>query len=232
MMPNILVVEDELPIQRLIQFALEQAGFEVILSQSAEEAQQIINDKLPDVVLLDWMLGGISGVEFAQVLRTDTRTKDLPIIMLTARGEETDMELGLGMGADDYITKPFSPRELIARIKALLRRRTPHKTDHTVKVGKLVLNPVDRTAVVDGTTIHFGPTEFKLLHFFMTHTGRIYSRTELLDLVWGDHIFIEERTVDVHIRRLRRELEIGGVADYVQTVRGVGYAFDDKSGNA
>ncbi len=232
MMPNILVVEDELPIQRLIQFALEQAGFEVILSQSAEEAQQIINDKLPDVVLLDWMLGGISGVEFAQVLRTDTRTKDLPIIMLTARGEEADMELGLGMGADDYITKPFSPRELIARIKALLRRRTPHKTDHTVKVGKLVLNPVDRTAVVDGTTIHFGPTEFKLLHFFMTHTGRIYSRTELLDLVWGDHIFIEERTVDVHIRRLRRELEIGGVADYVQTVRGVGYAFDDKGGNA
>lgn len=224
-MPTILVVEDELPIQRLIEFALGQAGFAVILSQSAEDAKVIIDDKLPDVVLVDWMLPKMSGVELTQLLRTSLRTRDLPIIMLTARGEEADMELGLGMGADDYITKPFSPRELIARIKALLRRRTPHKTDSIVKVGKLSLNPTDRTVMVDDTPIRFGPTEFKLLHFFMTHTGRVYSRTELLDLVWGDHIFIEERTVDVHIRRLRRELEVAGLAHYVQTIRSAGYAF-------
>lgn len=224
-MPNVLVVEDEIAIARLIQFGLEQAGFTVQMAESAEDAKVLIDDKLPDVVLLDWMLPKMSGVKFAKLLREQDRTQDLPIIMLTARGEETDKETGLNLGADDYITKPFSPRELVARIKALLRRRTPHKTDSTVTVGKIALNPTDHSVNVDGVAVHFAPTEFKLLHFFMTHTGRIYSRGELLDLVWGDHVFIEERTVDVHIRRLRRELEVVGVADYVQTVRGVGYGF-------
>ncbi|WP_446030809.1 phosphate regulon transcriptional regulator PhoB [Moraxella nasovis] len=224
-MPTILVVEDESNILRLIEFGLTQAGFDVICVDSSEDARRVIDDKLPDLVLLDWMLPTMSGVDFVKVLRANNRTADLPIIMLTARGEEMDKEMGLNLGADDYITKPFSPRELIARIKALLRRRTPHKSDHVVQVGKITLNPAEYTVSVDGVLINFAPTEFKLLHFFMTHTGRIYSRGELLDLVWGDHVFIEERTVDVHIRRLRRELEVVGVSDYVQTVRGVGYGF-------
>ncbi|MCL1623625.1 phosphate regulon transcriptional regulator PhoB [Moraxella sp. Tifton1] len=226
--PSVLVVEDESSIQRLIEFALVQAGFGVLLVDSAEAAKVVIDDKLPDVLLLDWMLPKMSGVEFAKELRSSDRTSDLPIIMLTARSEENDKELGLNWGADDYVTKPFSPRELVARIKALLRRRAPQKTDSIVKVGRLTLSPQDHQVMVDDTPVHFGPTEFKLLHFFMTHTDRIYSRAELLDLVWGDHIFIEERTVDVHIRRLRRELESSGVAHYVQTVRGVGYGFGAK----
>lgn len=170
----------------------------------------------------------MSGVAFAQALREAARTSDLPIIMLTARSEENDKELGLNLGADDYVTKPFSPRELVARIKALLRRRAPQKTDSVVKVGRMTLNPQDHEVSVDGRSVHLGPTEFKLLHFFMTHTDRIYGRAELLDLVWGDHVFIEERTVDVHIRRLRKALEEMGVAHYVQTVRGVGYGFSAK----
>ena len=224
-MPNVLVVEDEVAIARLIQFGLEQAGFDVQMAESAEDAKVLIDERLPDVVLLDWMLPKMSGVQFAKLLRQNERTSDLPIIMLTARGEESDKETGLNLGADDYVTKPFSPRELVARIKALLRRRKPHKTDSVVQVGKIALNPTEHSVTVDGVAVHFAPTEFKLLHFFMTHTGRIYSRGELLDLVWGDHVFIEERTVDVHIRRLRRELEALGVTDYVQTVRGVGYGF-------
>lgn len=227
MTSRILVVEDELAIQRLIEFALEQAGFEVTLVDSAEMAKTLIDEQLPDVVLLDWMLPKMSGVEFAKELRSQVRTKDLPIILLTARGEEADKELGLNLGADDYVTKPFSPRELVARIKALLRRRAPQKVDDVVKVGKLTLSPSERLVKTGEQVISFGPTEFKLLHFFMTHTDRIYSRRELLDLVWGDHVFIEERTVDVHIRRLRKELEVVGLEHYVETVRGVGYCFSD-----
>lgn len=225
---TVLVVEDEPAIQRLIEFALVQAGFKVVLAESAEDAKAIIAEKLPDVLLLDWMLPKMSGVAFAQALREAARTSDLPIIMLTARSEENDKELGLNLGADDYVTKPFSPRELVARIKALLRRRAPQKTDSVVKVGRMTLNPQDHEVSVDGRSVHLGPTEFKLLHFFMTHTDRIYGRAELLDLVWGDHVFIEERTVDVHIRRLRKALEEMGVAHYVQTVRGVGYGFSAK----
>ncbi|WFF39183.1 phosphate regulon transcriptional regulator PhoB [Moraxella nasibovis] len=225
---TVLVVEDEPAIQRLIEFALVQAGFKVVLAESAEDAKAIIAEKLPDVLLLDWMLPKMSGVAFAQALREVARTSDLPIIMLTARSEENDKELGLNLGADDYVTKPFSPRELVARIKALLRRRAPQKTDSVVKVGRMTLNPQDHEVSVDGRSVHLGPTEFKLLHFFMTHTDRIYGRAELLDLVWGDHVFIEERTVDVHIRRLRKALEEMGVAHYVQTVRGVGYGFSAK----
>lgn len=225
---TVLVVEDEPAIQRLIEFALVQAGFKVVLAESAEDAKVIIAEKLPDVLLLDWMLPKMSGVAFAQALREAARTSDLPIIMLTARSEENDKELGLNLGADDYVTKPFSPRELVARIKALLRRRAPQKTDSVVKVGRMTLNPQDHEVSVDGRSVHLGPTEFKLLHFFMTHTDRIYGRAELLDLVWGDHVFIEERTVDVHIRRLRKALEEMGVATYVQTLRGVGYGFSAK----
>ncbi len=222
---TILVVEDEQAISKLICFNLAQAGFEIVAVESAEEARAVIYDKLPDVVLLDWMLPKLSGVDFAKELRQTERTKELPIIMLTARGEESDKELGLNLGADDYVTKPFSPRELIARIKALLRRRAPQKTDAIINVGRLSLNPQDHSVSADGQKVHFAPTEFKLLHFFMTHTNRIYSRRELLDLVWGDHVFIEERTVDVHIRRLRRELEAQGLSGYIETVRGAGYSF-------
>ena len=228
MRSTILVVEDEEAIMRLLQFELELKGFTVICAESAEEARILIDDKLPDVVLLDWMLPKMSGVEFAKELRNTPRTKELPIIMLTARGEEEDTELGLNIGADDYITKPFSKKELVARIKALLRRRAPQKSDSTVQVGKLTLNPAERLVLADEKVIAFGPTEFKLLHFFMTHTDRIYSRRELLDLVWGDHVFIEERTVDVHIRRLRKELKSVGLERYIETVRGIGYCFGDK----
>lgn len=228
-MPKVLIVEDEVAIARLIEFGLEQAGFLVQMAESAEDAKMLINECLPDVVLLDWMLPKMSGVELLQILRQNKRTKDLPIILLTARGEEKDKETGLNLGADDYVTKPFSPRELVARIKALLRRRMPHKSDDVITVGKITLNPAEHRVYVDGVVVYFSPMTFKLLHFFMTHTGRIYGRGELLNLVWGDHVFIEERTVDVHIRRLRRELEAVGVADYIQTVRGVGYGFGNVS---
>ncbi|TWV80542.1 phosphate regulon transcriptional regulator PhoB [Moraxella sp. VT-16-12] len=228
-MPKVLIVEDEVAIARLIEFGLEQAGFLVQMAESAEDAKMLINECLPDVVLLDWMLPKMSGMELLQILRQNKRTKDLPIVLLTARGEEKDKETGLNLGADDYVTKPFSPRELVARIKALLRRRTPHKSDDVITVGKITLNPAEHRVCVDGVAVYFSPMTFKLLHFFMTHTGRIYGRGELLNLVWGDHVFIEERTVDVHIRRLRRELEAVGVADYIQTVRGVGYGFGNVS---
>lgn len=225
MSATILVVEDAEAISTLICFNLTKAGFHCIAVASAEDARRAIYDKLPDVVLLDWMLPKLSGVEFAKELRDTERTKELPIIMLTARGEEADKEMGLNLGADDYITKPFSPRELIARIKALLRRLAPQKTDAVISLGSLSLNPQDLTVLAGEEKIHFAPTEFKLLHFFMTHPNRIYSRRELLDLVWGDHVFIEERTVDVHIRRLRRELATHGLDGYVETVRGAGYSF-------
>ncbi len=229
MKATILIVEDEEPITKLISFTLKQAGFATLNVGSVEEARPLINNKLPDVVLLDWMLPNMSGVAFAKELRQQERTKDLPIILLTARSEDVDKETGLNLGADDYITKPFSPRELVARINALLRRRAPQKTDAVIQVGKITLNPQDLTVVADGENFIFGPTEFKLLHFFMTHTDRIYSRREILDLVWGDHVFIEERTVDVHIRRLRRELEKVNLHHYIETIRSAGYCFSVKS---
>lgn len=225
---NVLVVEDEKAITTLIRFTLEQAGFRVSTAASVEEAKPLLMAELPDVALLDWMLPGISGMQFTKQLRGDERTRDLPIILLTARGEDADKEQGLNQGADDYITKPFSPRELIARINALLRRRAPQKTSELIDVQGLVLDPAEQRVQGNGKTIAFGPTEFKLLHFFMTHPERVYSRRQLLDLVWGDHVFVEERTVDVHIRRLRRGLESGGFDRFVQTVRGSGYRFSQK----
>lgn len=225
---QVLVVEDEAAIQTLLQFTLEQAGFAVTCTESAESAKALVDEALPDVVLLDWMLPGQSGVRLAEQLRQNSRTRDLPIILLTARSEDIDKEHGLNLGADDYLTKPFSPRELIARINALLRRRAPQKTDSSIEIQGLKLDPVEQRVYGNGQSIAFGQTEFKLLHFFMTHTERVYSRRQLLDLVWGDHVFVEERTVDVHIRRLRRALEPCSLDYLIQTVRGSGYRFSSK----
>jgi two-component system phosphate regulon response regulator PhoB len=220
---NILVVEDEPAIQELIAINLEHAGHSVLRALNAEQASQMVREVLPDVVLLDWMLPGQSGLAFARRLREDERTRAIPIIMLTARGTEADKIAGLESGADDYITKPFSPRELVARIKAVLRRRSPQLTGEPVVVGGLRLDPGTHRVSADTTQLDLGPTEFRLLHFMMTHPERVHSRTQLLDQVWGDHVFVEERTVDVHIRRLRKSLEPSGHDRLIQTVRGSGY---------
>ncbi|WP_028454504.1 phosphate regulon transcriptional regulator PhoB [Chitinilyticum litopenaei] len=220
---NILLVEDEPAIQELIAFNLSQAGHHVMRADSVENAQQIVRNALPDLILLDWMLPGMSGIDFARKLRADERTKTIPLIMLTARSDEHDKIVGLETGADDYITKPFSPRELQARIKAVLRRRAPQATDDPVEIKGLRLDPVTHRVTGNGNPIDLGPTEFRLLHFFMTHAERVHSRAHLLDQVWGDHVFVEERTVDVHIRRLRSSLEGSGHDSLIQTVRGSGY---------
>lgn len=223
MAANILLVEDEPAIQELIAFNLQQAGHHVMRADSAEAGLAVVKSALPDLILLDWMLPGMSGVEFARKLRSDDRTKLVPVIMLTARSEEADKITGLETGADDYITKPFSPRELQARIKAVLRRRAPQMTDDVVEVKGLSLDPATHRVSGNGVGIDLGPTEFRLLHFFMTHPERVHSRAQLLDHVWGDHVFVEERTVDVHIRRLRSALEPTGHDALIQTVRGTGY---------
>ncbi|PIX97718.1 MAG: phosphate regulon transcriptional regulatory protein PhoB [Hydrogenophilales bacterium CG_4_9_14_3_um_filter_63_34] len=223
MSASILIVEDEPGIQELLKFNLGHHGHEVIVASDAEEASARMRDSLPDLILLDWMLPGASGIELARRIRSDPRLKDIPIIMLTARGDERDKVLGLETGADDYITKPFSPRELMARIQAVLRRRAPQMTEDTVEIAGLRLDPVAHRVHGDGSPLDLGPTEFRLLHFLMTHVERVYSRSQLLDQVWGDHVFVEERTVDVHIRRLRSALEPTGHDRLIQTVRGAGY---------
>ncbi len=223
MAATILVVEDEPAIQELISYNLKQAGHQALKADNAEQAMNLVQNALPDLILLDWMLPGISGVEFARRLRTDKRTRTIPIIMLTARSEEQDKLTGLDSGADDYITKPFSPRELNARVKAVLRRRAPQMTDDVVQIGALKLDPASHRITGNNVPVELGPTEFRLLHFFMTHPERVHSRTQLLDQVWGDHVFVEERTVDVHIRRLRKALEPTALDSLIQTVRGTGY---------
>ncbi|WP_407279346.1 phosphate regulon transcriptional regulator PhoB [Aromatoleum evansii] len=223
MAANILLVEDEPAIQELIAANLGRAGHHVVRAGDAETAQRIVRDALPDLVLLDWMLPGMSGIELARRLRADERTRAIPIIMLTARGEEQDKVAGLEMGADDYITKPFSPRELVARIKAVLRRRAPQATEDPVALGGLCLDPATHRVSAGEQPVALGPTEFRLLHFLMTHPERVHSRAQLLDQVWGDHVFVEERTVDVHVRRLRAALEPVGQDGLIQTVRGSGY---------
>ena len=225
MKAKILIVEDEPAIQELLAFNVTQAGFLAFCAEDADRAWQQIRDNVPDLILLDWMLPGISGVMLAKQLRADAHTKDIPIIMLTARGEERDKVQGLESGADDYVTKPFSPRELMARIRAILRRHAPQMPDETVTVGALELSPSTHRVTAKGITVELGPTEFRLLHFFMTHTERVYSRMQLLDQVWGTQVFVEERTVDVHIRRLRAALEPAEMDNLVQTVRGSGYRF-------
>ncbi len=229
---TILVVEDELAIQELISFNLKKAGHMVLCADNAEQAKRMINNVLPDLVLLDWMLPDMSGIEFARKLRREERTKTIPIIMLTARVQESDKVSGLEAGADDYITKPFSPRELIARIKAVLRRRLPEMSDEIIEIGGLRLDPTTHRVHVHTsdklskpTEILLGPTEFRLLHFLMVYKERVHTRAQVLDRVWGDHVFIEDRTVDVHIRRLRKILEAVGKENLVQTVRGTGYRF-------
>jgi two-component system, OmpR family, phosphate regulon response regulator PhoB len=221
----ILVVEDEPAIQELIAVNLEHAGHRVLRAANAREAEACVAEQLPDLVLLDWMLPGTSGLGYARQLRTDARTRDLPIIMLTARATEPDKLAGLEGGADDYITKPFSPKELLARIKAVLRRRAPQLTEDSVEIDGLSLNPVAHRVKGAGKNIELGPTEFRLLHWFMTHPERVYTRAQLLDEVWGDHVFVEERTVDVHIRRLRQALEPTRHDRLIDTVRGTGYRF-------
>ena len=223
MTATVLVVEDEPQIQELVAVNLEHSGHKVVRAASAEEAETAIRAALPDVVVLDWMLPGESGLSFARRLRGDARTRDLPILILTARAMEQDKVSGLEAGADDYLTKPFSPKELAARIKAVLRRRAPQLSGDAVELEGLRLDPGTRRVTTQGTRVELSPSEFRLLHFLMTHPGRVYSRAQLLDQVWGDHVFIEERTVDVHIRRLRKALEPSGHDRLIDTVRGSGY---------
>ena len=225
MSATILVVEDELGIQEVLKFNLGQHGHDVVVAPDAEDALNLLRGALPDLILLDWMLPGMSGIDLARRIRSDARLKTIPIIMLTARAEERDKIQGLDTGADDYITKPFSPRELMARIKAVLRRRAPQMTEDPVEVEGLRLDPLSHRVFGNQRPLDLGPTEFRLLHFLMTHPERVYSRSQLLDQVWGDHVFVEERTVDVHIRRLRSALEGTGHDRLIQTVRGAGYRF-------
>ena len=222
---SILVVEDEPAIQELIAITLTRNGHSVRRTATAKDAYDAVTEALPDVILLDWMLPDGSGPSLAKRLRTETRTREVPIIMLTARATDEDKVAGLDSGADDYVTKPFSPRELEARIQAVLRRRTPQLSKEAVEIEGLVLNPATRVVTGGKITLKMGPTEFELLHFFMTHTDRVYSRAQILDQVWGDHVFLEDRTVDVHIRRLREALSPGKHDRLIETVRGAGYRF-------
>lgn len=222
-MSRVLVVEDESAIAELISINLRHAGYEVTTAATAEEAQAAIDAVLPELVLLDWMLPGQSGIALAKRWRSQVRTRDLPVIMLTARAEEADKIAGLDAGADDYLVKPFSPNELLARIRAVLRRKAPEALDSVVEVGGLRLDPSTRRVMRGETEVRIGPAEFRLLHFFMTHPERVHSRAQLLDRVWGDHVFIEERTVDVHVKRLREALEPVQCARMIETVRGAGY---------
>ena len=222
-MSRILVVEDEPAIAELIAINLRHAGFEVTVAADADEAQDAIDRVLPALVVLDWMLPGRSGHALVRQWRAVPRTRALPVIMLTARSEEADKVSGLDAGADDYLTKPFSANELLARIRALLRRQSPDALDAAVEIGALKLDPATRRVTSRGREVKIGATEFKLLHFLMTHPERVHSRTQLLDRVWGDHVFIEERTVDVHIKRLRETLTPVDCQQMIETVRGAGY---------
>ena len=223
MTARILIVEDEPAIGELIAVNLRHAGYTPLLAHDAASARQQIDAALPDLLLLDWMLPDSPGIELARRLRADSRTRGLPIILLTARAQETDKLAGFEVGADDYITKPFSPRELLARVKAMLRRAAPLAADEALEVGGMRLDPVTFRVQAGDTPISLSPTEFRLLHYLMTQPDRVHSRARLLDAVWGDHVFIEERTVDVHIRRLRVALQPTGHDRLVETVRGGGY---------
>jgi len=224
-MPRVLVVDDEAAICDMIRFALEKAEMQTQTAANAHEALLCINDVRPDVILMDWMMPGVSGLELTRRLRKDSYTEDIPIIMLTARVTEDDKVAGLEAGTDDYVIKPFSPRELIARIKAVLRRSSPANESGQLAAGELILDTASRRVLHGDDEIRMGPTEYRLLEFFMGHAGRAYSRSQILDHVWGASAYLEERTVDVHIRRLRKVLEPCGISQYLQTVRGHGYRF-------
>jgi len=222
---TILIVEDELVTQKLIAVNLERAGHQVMRAASVPEAKAAIREVLPALVLLDWVLPDATGVSFIRQLRTDQRTRDIPIIMLTSRSQETDKITGLEVGADDYMTKPFSPGELLARVKAVIRRRAPQHSDDIVEIAGLRLDPAAYRITGNGKKIELGAIEFRLLHFFMTHPDRVYSRGQLLDEVWGDHVFVDDRTVDVHIRQIRQALQPSGHGEMIETLRGLGYRF-------
>jgi two-component system phosphate regulon response regulator PhoB len=225
---QILVVEDETPIREMITFVLEQNGFNTIEACDIEQALQKVNEPYPDLILLDWMLPGGTGVKLAKKLKQNEYTRNIPIIMLTARSDEDDKVAGFEAGIDDYITKPFSPKELIARIKAVIRRVSPTSLEEDVEFHGLKLDPVSHRVAINDENLDLGPTEFRLLHFFMTHTERVYSREQLLDNVWGTNVYVEDRTVDVHIRRLRKAISGNGHENFIQTVRGAGYRFSGK----
>ena len=224
-MASILLVEDEAAIREMVAMALERAGYRVRHAESAEDADAAIRLSQPDLILLDWMLPGESGIDFARRLKRGRVTREIPVILLTARGEEADRIRGLDAGADDYVPKPFSPRELVARVKAVLRRVQPTASEAPVEMRGLMLDPVSHRVTGDGRKVEMGPTEFRLLHFFMTHPDRVFNRAQLLDNVWGANVYVEERTVDVHVRRLRKALAPTGHDDLLQTVRGAGYRF-------
>jgi len=229
MTSRILIVEDELAISDMLIFILEQAGFTPVAAEDFDAAVAMLVEPYPDLILLDWMFPGGGGIQFAKRIRRDEFTRQIPIIMLTARGEEEDKLRGLEVGADDYITKPFSPKELVARIKAVMRRTLPTSQEESINVQGLKLDPSSHRVSTSEQSIEMGPTEFKLLHFFMTHPERVYSREQLLDHVWGTNVYVEDRTVDVHIRRLRKVLEPSSHDRLIQTVRGTGYRFSAKS---
>ena len=225
----ILIVEDEPAIRQMIAFGLRRAGFEVREAVDYRQAREALADERPDLVLVDWMLPDMSGLELTRTLKRDRETRELPVIMLTARAEEADKVTGLESGADDYVTKPFSPRELIARINAVLRRAGTAGLDQVVEFEALKLDQQGQRITVDSQTVPLGPTEYRMLEFFMTHPERVFSRDQLLDRLWGGNVYVEERTIDVHVRRLRKSLEKFGLERFVQTVRGSGYRFSAKA---
>ncbi len=230
MQKRILIVEDEPAIRDMVGFALAKAGLEAIHAADARAAEHAIMSRVPDLILLDWMLPGQSGLELARRLRRQDLTREIPIIMLTARGEENDRVSGLEAGVDDYVVKPFSARELVARIKAVMRRSQPEDEQGSIELGDLRIDGAAHRVFAAGKPIQIGPTEYRLLHFFMSHPERVYSRGQLLDHVWGGNVYVEERTVDVHIRRLRKTLEPYALDNMVQTVRGAGYRFSTSIG--
>ncbi|HCU65194.1 MAG TPA: phosphate regulon transcriptional regulatory protein PhoB [Rheinheimera sp.] len=225
---RILIVEDEAPIRDMLCFVLEQNGYQASTAGDFDAAINQLVEPYPDLVLLDWMLPGGSGIQIAKKMKQHELTRAIPIIMITARGEEEDKVRGLEVGADDYVTKPFSPKELMARIKAVIRRVAPTSLDEVIEVQGLKLDPVSHRVMAAENPLEMGPTEFRLLHFFMTHPERVYSREQLLDHVWGTNVYVEDRTVDVHIRRLRKAISVAGHDRLVQTVRGSGYRFSVK----
>lgn len=225
---TILVVDDEPAIRDMIGTALDVAGYHSIQADNAQQAHAMIIDNRPDLVLLDWMMPGTSGVELIRRLQRDDITRNVPVIMLTAKTSEDNIVQGLDVGADDYVTKPFSPRTLVARIKAVLRRSEPELPQDPIEVDKMVFDPISHRVTIDGQPVSMGPTEFRLLSFFLTHQERVYSRDQILDHVWGGNVYMDERTVDVHIRRLRKAIAIDGLDRFIQTVRGAGYRFSVK----
>ncbi|MBB6056027.1 phosphate regulon transcriptional regulator PhoB [Tolumonas osonensis] len=225
---RVLVVEDEAPIREMLCFMLEQKGFHPVEAADFSEAVALVREPYPDLILLDWMIPGGSGIQFIKLMKQEELTRNIPVVMLTARGEEEDKVRGLEVGADDYITKPFSPKELTARIKAVMRRVVPTATEEIIDVQGLRLDPVSHRVTANDIPLEMGPTEFRLLHFFMTHPERVYSREQLLNNVWGTNVYVEDRTVDVHIRRLRKAMAVTGHDVLIQTVRGSGYRFSSR----